>query len=165
MNQAQTAGAAKWKNLAIKVGAGFAVVFVGLQFVPLGKLDIPTAKVTWDEPADVTAILRRACFDCHSDEIRFPWYSQVAPMSWLVVRDIVEGRKAFNFSEWPEDEDDRQFNRETAWEQIEGGEMPPWFYTYPMHMEAKLSEQDMAVLKAWGSEKEDEEEGDDDDEE
>jgi hypothetical protein len=89
----------------------------------------------------------------------------------LAARDVIEGRKGINFSDWPEDEDDRQFNREAVWDSVKDGSMPPWFYT-PLHPEAVLSDADKAVLKAWsetppeaeeaeGDEKSDKDEDDD----
>jgi hypothetical protein len=145
------------KKILLYVVAAGAVVFVGIQFVPVAAKDNPKVTADFDESPEVEAILRRACYDCHSSEVRWPWYSRVAPASWLVAADVEKGRKAFSFSEWPEDEDDRQFNREQAWEQVEEGEMPLWFYV-PLHPEAKLTEQDLAILRKWGAEKEEEEE-------
>lgn len=145
------------KKILLYVVAAGAVVFIGIQFVPVAAKENPKVTADFDESPEVEAILRRACYDCHSSEVRWPWYSRVAPASWLVAADVEKGRKAFSFSEWPEDEDDRQFNREQAWEQVEEGEMPLWFYV-PLHPEAKLNEQDLAILRKWGAEKEEEEE-------
>ena len=94
--------------------------------------------------------MRRACMDCHSNETRWPLYSRVAPGSWLMVRDVTKGRQHLNFSEWGgSDEEERKLDRENCWEKIEAGEMPPWFYIYPMHLKARLSETDKTTLKSW----------------
>jgi hypothetical protein len=67
----------------------------------------------------------RACFDCHSNETIWPWYSNIAPISWLVQRDVDEGRRAVNFSEWNRPQKEA---REAA-KTVREGEMPPWIYT------------------------------------
>jgi hypothetical protein len=148
---------AKQKKLLMYGVGALAVVFLGMQVVPVAGKDNPPVIADFEESKEVEDILRRACYDCHSHEVRWPWYASLAPASWLLASDVVEGRKAFNFSDWPEDEDDRQFAREQALEQVQDGEMPPWFYT-PMHPEANLTAADMAILEKWGAEKEEEEE-------
>src|SRR5215216_1353338 len=78
------------------------VLFVVLQLVPYGRRhDNPptTREPAWDDPT-TRALAVRACFDCHSNETRWPWYSYVAPVSWLTQRDVDEGRRELNFSEW-----------------------------------------------------------------
>jgi hypothetical protein len=87
--------------------------------------------------------------DCHSNETRWPWYARLAPGSWLMARDVRKGRSHFNMSEWGElEESDRQVDKENAWDMIESGEMPPWFYI-PLHLDARLSDQEKQALKAW----------------
>jgi cytochrome c551/c552 len=90
-------------------------------------------------PAEVTSILNRACRDCHSNETVWPWYSKVAPASWLVAQDVQQGRTHLNFSEWSRfgPEMARSRLREVC-EQVRGAEMPLWYYV-PMHPSAKLS--------------------------
>jgi len=79
-------------------------------------------------------LARRACFDCHSNETRWPWYSHVAPTSWLVQRDVDEGREKLNFSEWQREQEEA----DEAAEVVTEGEMPPWFYL-PLHSDARLT--------------------------
>jgi hypothetical protein len=141
---------------------GFGVLLVAVQFVPYGRAhDNPpvTAEPSWDTP--VTRDLAvRACFDCHSNQTRWPWYSNIAPMSWLVQRDIDEGREELNWSEWrPGSEGDE--SAETVLE----GSMPPGAYTL-LHSEARLTDQEIDALVAglvatFGSEDGDESEDDD----
>jgi hypothetical protein len=65
-------------------------------------------------------------------------------------RDVTKGRQHLNLSEWGgSDEEEKKLDRENCWEKIESGEMPPWFYIYPMHLDARLSDADKATLKAW----------------
>jgi Haem-binding domain len=127
------------------------VIGVGIQFVPVeGIASNPPERFALGAPPEVEGIMRRACFDCHSNETKWPLYSRIAPGSWLMARDVTKGRKHLNLSKWGDsDDEERQLDRENCWDKVEAGEMPPWFYVYPMHMGAKLSEADKASLKAW----------------
>ena len=100
-----------------------------------------------EAPEDVEAILRKACYDCHSHEVKWPWYSHIAPISYLVAHDVKEGREAYNFSKWPEDPDDASIEGYTIFEVIDAGEMPPEIYT-SMHPEAILSDEEKAKIEA-----------------
>jgi hypothetical protein len=125
------------------------VVGVGIQFVPVAGVGAnPPERSDLQAPPEVEKILRESCFDCHSNETRWPWYAKLAPSSWLLIRDVKKGRARFNMSEWDDDQEARNVDKDTAWEEIEKGEMPPWFYL-PMHPRAYLSEADKATLKAW----------------
>jgi hypothetical protein len=88
----------------------------------------------------------RACYNCHSNQTVEPWYSKIAPVSWLVTRDVNGGRAKLNFSEW----DSRQVRRvRDAPETIEEGSMPPSYYTwFGLHREAKLTADEQATLIA-----------------
>lgn len=100
-------------------------------------------------PADVNAILDRSCNDCHSHQTRWPWYSQIAPVSWLVIHDVNEGRKHLNFSMWGSYDERRADHKlEEVEEEISKGGMPLPIYL-PMHPEAKLSDDDKRVLTDW----------------
>lgn len=99
--------------------------------------------------AATLALLRRSCFNCHSNETSWPWYSHVAPASWLLERDVLNGRKFMNFSSWPEygDEGQRQILDLVA-TQIRDGTMPPSRYV-ALHPEAKLTAAEQIQLIAW----------------
>ena len=100
---------------------------VGIQAVPYGRhhTNPPVAaEPSWDTPQTRTLAVR-ACFDCHSNETAWPWYSNIAPISWLVQRDVSEGRRAVNFSEWNRPQKEARESAKTVRE----GEMPPWIYT------------------------------------
>jgi len=143
----------------LKIGVTLGIVGFGLlQVAPAGKLGIhvediganPPERFKLDAPPEVEAVMRRACWDCHTNETKWPLYARIAPSSWLMARDIHQGRSHLNFSKWAdEDEDERQTDRENAWEQVEAGNMPPWFYIYPFHMSAKLSDADKTLLKSY----------------
>ncbi|HLY20665.1 MAG TPA: heme-binding domain-containing protein [Bryobacteraceae bacterium] len=120
----------------IKVSKWFLIFAVVIQFVPFGHshTNPPSVKEpAWNSPG-TRELVRRACFDCHSNATVWPWYSYVAPMSWLVQRDVSGGRQHLNFSEW----DKPQRHARDVANQVKQGEMPLWFYL-PMHPAAKLS--------------------------
>lgn len=134
----------------VVVGAGLAVLvaFVVIQFVPVDTANPP---VTGDVPAppEVKAVLRRACYDCHSNETHWPWYSRIAPASWLLAWDVREGRAELNFSSWNDYSTREQVEKlKESLKEVEEGEMPPWFYL-PAHRDARLSEADRALLRGW----------------
>ncbi len=115
-----------------------AIVLLGMliQLVPLpGRGNNPpvTAEPKWDSP-QTRALAKRACFDCHSNETVWPWYSYVAPVSWLVYRDTMDGRRRLNFSEW----NNPQRGAGEIAGIIQEGEMPPMIYL-PMHPSAQLT--------------------------
>ena len=124
---------------------GGAAVFVLAQAVPYGRSHTnPPVKAEprWNSP-QTRALAARACFDCHSNLTKWPWYSNVAPVSWLTQRDVDGGRAALNFSEWNRPQD----GAGDIAEAISGGSMPPWFYPL-MHPKAKLSQGDQQKLIA-----------------
>lgn len=106
------------------------------------------ALVVVDDP-QVEQILRRACFDCHSHETRWPWYSAVAPASWLVVHDVEEAREHLNFSNW---EPDPHLFEEIC-EEVGEGHMPLKKYL-ALHPDARLSEGDRETICGWAKSQE-----------
>jgi hypothetical protein len=122
---------------------GVAILVVAIQLVPYGR-DHSNPPVTgepqWD--SDRTRELAvAACFDCHSNESTWPWYSNVAPMSWLVQRDVDQGREELNFSEWDKGQGEAGESAET----VEEGSMPPRQYTW-LHSGARLSDAEKRAL-------------------
>jgi hypothetical protein len=135
----------KWMAL---LALSILIVLVAIQFVPVG---IGNPPVTADIPSSpaVKAILRRACYDCHSNETEWPWYGRIAPGSWLIARDVRAGRAELNFSTWDRYSTQQQVRKlKESWEEIAEGEMPPWFYL-PVHRDARLSAEDRALLRQW----------------
>ena len=131
------------------------VAFIGMQFVQRPVLANPpvdesqTIFATGNVPPDVRAIIDRSCNDCHTHTVKWPWYSHVAPMSWLVAEDVDEGRKELNFSTWGTYKPKRQDHKlEEICEQVEKGEMPLRNYLY-LHPDAKLSDADRQRLCQW----------------
>jgi hypothetical protein len=124
------------------------LVFIAIQFIPVTRSN-PAVTAPFDQPSEVLEIVSRSCFDCHSNETVWPWYSYVAPVSWLVAHDVNEGREHLNFSEWHSYmEEDIPVIKKEIWEEIEEGEMPLGIYLI-LHSDAKLSEADITVLHDW----------------
>ena len=117
--------------------------FLALQLVPYGHAHTNPAAASepkWDSPR-TRELAVRACFDCHSNETVWPWYSNVAPVSWVVVRHTEEGRGVLNFSRW----DQPQRGAREAAEQVQRGEMPPAYYTV-IHPDSRLTADEQAEL-------------------
>ncbi|GJL62938.1 MAG: hypothetical protein NPIRA04_15920 [Nitrospirales bacterium] len=131
------------------MGGVITILFLGLiQLIPVTQSNPAVIKEV-DAPPHIQSILKRACYDCHSHETVWPWYSQVAPASWLLAWDVQEGREELNFSIWNQyvsKKKDKKL-KEIA-EEIDEGDMPPWFYL-PLHPEAQLSSQDKHQLREW----------------
>jgi len=100
-------------------------------------------------PLQIAALLRAACYDCHSYETKWPWYSHIAPMSFLIARDVNGGREHINFSDWPNEHPDWAARRwENISEQLGYKDMPPAKYTL-MHPEARLTDAQRKQLIQW----------------
>lgn len=127
------------------LGLLLVLAFVGLQLVPRGRnrTNPPvTGSPTWSSPR-VEELARRACFDCHSNETRWPWYAYIAPMSWRIEEHVLTGRSELNFSEF----DKPQRHAHEAAEEVEEGKMPLPDYLR-LHPEARLDEAEKAELLA-----------------
>ena len=118
-------------------------IFLLIQLVPYGRnhTNPPVVKEpAWDSP-QTQALFQQACADCHSNNTTWYWYSNIAPISWLIQHDVEEGRSVLNFSEWGSG---GRRSRE-AGEVVLEGEMPP-FYFILLHPEAKLSSAEKQAL-------------------
>ena len=121
----------------VKLLAGVAILFAAIQIVPYGrdhKNPPVTGEPQWDSPR-TQELFNRACKDCHSNNTVWPWYSSVAPASWLTQVDVSFGRDAFNVSEWGRPEENEG---EKAAEEVRKGKMPVFIYL-PAHPTAKLN--------------------------
>jgi len=115
---------------------------VVVQVIPYGRdhaNPLVVAEPVWDS-TKTRDLAVRACFDCHSNETVWPWYSNVAPMSWLLQRDVEEGREALNFSEW-----NRPQEGEEAAETVREGSMPPGPYLFT-HPDGRLTDTELTAL-------------------
>jgi heme-binding protein len=136
------------RSWIVRVGLSILVILVASQLV---RVDSTNPPIDSDIPTspEVKSILRRACYDCHSHETTWPWYSHIAPISWLLAWDVREGRAELNFSTWSQYNTQKQLKKlKESWEQIAEDEMPPWYYL-PVHPEARLSAAERALLRQW----------------
>jgi uncharacterized membrane protein len=124
------------------------IAVVVAQFVPVTR-DNPAVRADFDGDASVKAVLKKSCYDCHSNETAWPWYSYVAPVSWLVASDVTEAREKLNFSEWGLLTSENQAHaRREVWKEVEKGEMPLGKYLL-MHSDAVPTDEDKAVIQDW----------------
>ena len=116
--------------------------FVLIQLIPFGHQHTNPPVVSepnWDSP-QTRELAQRACFDCHSNEVVWPWYSNIAPVSWLVQQDVDEGRRYLNFSDWGRVREAHEIP-----EAIQRGYMPPSKFLI-MHPEARLTQSEKDAL-------------------
>ncbi len=137
-----------------KILYGLIAIVIIIQFFRIDKTN-PNIKIENDfieissPPEEITAVLKSSCYDCHSNETKYPWYTNIAPVSWWVKHHINEGREELNFSNWGRFKDKRKDHKlKEAIEVIEEGEMPMDSYTW-IHDEAKLSAEQKTLLIDW----------------
>ncbi len=127
------------------IGKLFVIVFLAAQAVPYGRAHSNpsvTGEPEW-ATEETRQLMVRACFDCHSNEAEWPWYSNVAPMSWAITMHVDDARASVNYSEWdrPQDEADESLD------EVRKGSMPPGYYTFGgLHSDAKLSSAELTAL-------------------
>ncbi len=134
--------------------SGLTLVFISLQFIPNripeNNSDLSNDMVSIEiVPKDVGTILHRSCYDCHSNQTVYPWYSKVAPVSWLVAKDIREGRDEMNFSDWGKLKKRKKIKllKKIA-EEVEEKKMPLKIYTV-IHNDAILTDTEINNLISW----------------
>jgi len=142
------AGKVKMKRKIVVAVVAVVVLFLAIQVVPVDRTNPPVV-ADFDGPPDVARVLRTSCYDCHSNETDWPWYSRVAPASWLVAHDVEEARGHLNFSSWGAYDEKRRVKlAEEIWEEVEEGEMPLKVFLIA-HPDARLSEAAKATLRDW----------------
>jgi cytochrome c553 len=130
------------------------ILFVLIQLVRIDKTNPPVDpqhdfQAVAQPPAAVLQTMREACYDCHSNETQYPWYSNVAPVSWWLKGHVKEARKHLNFSTFGTLPVDKQLHKlEESAEAVRDGWMPMKSYTW-MHGAAKLSDEQRALLAQW----------------
>lgn len=141
----------KMKRILKWAIAALVVIFAALQIVQPARTNPPVKsdflKAT-AAPPEVAAMFHSTCYDCHSDETRWPWYSYVAPVSWQVAQDVNEGRRHINLSEWPDKPDLARKKIENMSDEIDDGDMPIKKYTL-IHKDARLTQQQRDTLTQW----------------
>jgi hypothetical protein len=138
------------KTILIIIGVGV-VLLLAIQLIPVNHTNPPVVtQVKWDSP-QTQALFDRACADCHSNQTVWPWYSKIAPVSWLVARDVTEGRQRWNISDLAGTQNTSRFEREGGSRTgeisrvIESGRMPMSTYLM-MHPTANLTAAEKQAL-------------------
>ncbi|MDD2366809.1 MAG: heme-binding domain-containing protein [Desulfuromonadaceae bacterium] len=129
------------KFLKFSIIGGFAALIL-IQIIPYGRNHenrAVKAEPLWDSP-ETRVIAKKACFNCHSNETIWPFYSNIAPASWLVYHDVAEAREKLNFSEWQNGKGAAE-NPQLIKSMVISGEMPPFQYTM-VHPEARLTSEE-----------------------
>ena len=127
--------------LAVSVGAA--------DFMRSIAVASPPGRRGLRAPAVVQQVVERACRDCHSDETRWPWYARVAPISWMVMRDVEQGRRFLNFSRWQEYPAPRKMAYLAAIAGAASNQaMPPRLYRIA-HRDARLTTEERRLIAAW----------------
>jgi hypothetical protein len=140
------------KKWLVRIGIILTVVLIVIQFVPVERAN-PPVESDVPAPAELKAVLRRSCYGCHSNETRWPWYSRIAPISWLIANDVKEGRREVNFSVWNQFTGSKRARKfKEIVEQVEGNKMPQWYYVI-VHPEAKLSAGDKEMIINWAKQR------------
>ena len=129
-------------------------MFVGIQFIPttrnqsdsVPKTDFMTVNKV---PKNISTILQTSCYDCHSNNTVYPWYSSIQPVSWFMENHIVEGKKEINFNEFGSYSNRRQSSKLKAMiNEIKSNDMPLTSYTI-IHRNAILTKENKALLMYW----------------
>jgi hypothetical protein len=135
---------------AAKCLAALGVLFLASQLVRFPHTN-PPVESDLDAPPEVQQALRVACYDCHSSQTRWSWYTEIAPLSWLAYRDVSEGRHRLNFSAWSSYREDPG----TAAQKLAGiarfvasGDMAPWYYRW-LHPDAHLDDTQRESIFRW----------------
>jgi cytochrome c551/c552 len=130
--------------------AAIVVALGTAQFVRLPATN-PPVRGDLIAPPEAKDLIQRACYDCHSNETEWPWYSRVAPLSWLASSHVIEARERLNFSDWTDYAYDPGTEARKLGEMaklIRSGAMPPWSYRL-MHPRARLTGQERETVMGW----------------
>ncbi len=139
-----------------KILLGVLVVVIAMQFIhpPLNSSStVEAADMVrhFNAPAKVQGILKTSCYDCHSNNTRYPWYAKVQPIGWLLTTHVNDGKKDLNFNEFATFSKRKQLNKlKSIQNSIKDGSMPLGSYTL-LHTDAKLSEESKASIIEWTS--------------
>lgn len=150
----QTKKSATVKKIIKWIGIVFAIVFIGIQFLRPDRTNPPvdenrTLYARVPVPPEIKTMIERSCSDCHSSNTRWPWYSNIAPVSWLVADDVQEARKHLNLSDFAQYPPLRALAKlDMMCENMQDGLMPLPKYV-AMHPDAKLSKEEIDRFCSW----------------
>lgn len=127
----------------------FLIIFIVMQFIQTNKENIAVDKnFEIKAPLEVMNILKTSCYDCHSNEVKYPWYSNVAPFSWVISTHITEGKKALNFSTWENySQEDKDEKIKTIFRTAYAS-MPLPSYIF-LHKNANLTKEQRSMIRDW----------------
>jgi hypothetical protein len=137
-----------------KIGLGLLAVLVVIQFIRPTRNSSTTESPNeiskyYEVPADIHAILKKSCYDCHSNHTVYPWYTNIQPVGWWLQSHVNEGRGELNFEEFGTYEEKKAKHKfEEIEEVIQDGEMPLKSYTF-IHRDTKLTPEQSASIAAW----------------
>ena len=139
-----------------KILLAILLVFIAMQFIRPAKNSSNAVQssdmvTNFNVPSNVADILKTSCYDCHSNNTRYPWYAQIQPAGWLLAKHIKDGKEELNFNEFTSYSQRRQFSKlKSVQNSIKDGSMPISSYT-SIHSDAKLSADSKALLIDWTS--------------
>jgi Haem-binding domain len=138
----------KAKKILTNAAIGIAGCLLIAQFITIQRTN-PPLKGDLVAPPQIKSLLKGACYDCHSNETRWSWYTYIAPVSWLVEHDVERGRQELNFSEWGSYYPTTR-RRKLQWmdKTLREETMPPWTYRI-LHPGASLTQKDWIALEQW----------------
>jgi hypothetical protein len=126
------------------------VVLVGVQLIPVDRSNPPVG-AELQASGELKAVLQRCCYNCHSNQTHWPWYSRLAPVSWFISHDVHEARGKMNLSHWGElAAAQQEMLAALAWREVEGNEMPPRGYLL-LHSDAKPGDRDKNTIREWST--------------
>ena len=123
------------------------IIFIIIQFIPV-SFENPPVKQEIDAPDKVISILRDNCYDCHSNLTKWPWYNKIAPISWVIKRDVNSGRSNINFTEWDKYKSIENTIKEMIVEAVNEKRMPPLMYRLG-HPSSKITKDELKILQDW----------------
>ena len=136
----------KMLTLAVALAA---VALMVAQAGSKPRVELAEQGTTTTSNQDAPRLIQRACANCHSNQTNWPWYSHVPPVSWWIARDVREGRKKLNLSEWQAYSSKQKRDRlDSICGLVSTDRMPPWFYL-TLHPEAKLNQEDKKAVCGW----------------
>ncbi|OGL47498.1 MAG: hypothetical protein A2161_11930 [Candidatus Schekmanbacteria bacterium RBG_13_48_7] len=138
------------KKSLIYVLIGLVLILLAIQLIMVNR-DNPEVNrdIEIKTPPEIAGILKTSCYDCHSNETKWPFYSYIAPISWFVAHDVHEGRDAMNFSEWEKlSPIEQNTEKKRIVFKLEKGKMPPADYLF-IHRDVRLFNQQIELVKKW----------------
>lgn len=142
------------KSILKKILIALVILLVVIQVFRIDKTNPPVEPdkdfvVLTNAPTEIVSILKASCYDCHSNESKYPWYTNIAPVSWWTKNHINEGRAELNFSEWGTYSSRRMDHKlKECIEEVEENEMPLNYYVW-VHSDAKLNPEQKEQLNKW----------------